>query len=68
MERLDYNRPALLLGFVLGDTIERYLQISLNAYGDLFFLRPISLTIIALSLACIFWPNRKHVARLWRRA
>ena len=24
MERLDYNRPALLLGFVLGETIERY--------------------------------------------
>jgi len=68
MERLDYNRPALLLGFVLGDTIERYLQISLNAYGDLFFLRPISLAIIALVLACIFWPNRKRVARLWRRA
>jgi TctA family transporter len=68
MERLDYNRPALLLGFVLGETIERYLQISLNAYGDLFFLRPISLAIIALVLACIFWPNRKRVARLWKRA
>jgi putative tricarboxylic transport membrane protein len=68
MERLDYNRPALLLGFVLGDTIERYLQISLNAYGDLFFLRPISLGIIALALACIFWPSRKRLTRLWRRA
>ena len=68
MERLDYNRPALLLGFVLGETIERYLQISLNAYGDLFFLRPISLAIIALALACIFWPSRKHLTRLWRRA
>jgi putative tricarboxylic transport membrane protein len=68
MERLDYNRPALLLGFVLGETIERYLQISLNAYGDLFFLRPISLTIIALAAACIFWPRRRLLTRLWRRA
>ena len=33
MERLDYNRPALLLGFVLGETIERYYQVSINAYG-----------------------------------
>ena len=68
MERLDYNRPALLLGFVLGQTIERYLQISLNAYGDLFFLRPISLTIIALAIACILWPRRRQLTRLWRRA
>jgi putative tricarboxylic transport membrane protein len=68
MERLDYNRPALLLGFVLGETIERYFQISMNAYGDLFFLRPISLAIIALVVAAILWPSRKRLPRLWRRA
>jgi len=68
MERLDYNRPALLLGFVLGDTLERYFQISMNAYGGLFFMRPISLAIILLAVACIFWPSRKRVTRLWRRA
>ena len=68
MERLDYNRPALLLGFVLGETIERYFQISMNAYGDLFFLRPISLSIIALVVAAILWPSRRRLPRLWRRA
>jgi putative tricarboxylic transport membrane protein len=68
MERLDYNRPALLLGFVLGDTIERYFQISMNAYGGLFFMRPLSITIIILALLCIFWPSRKRLAGLWRRA
>ena len=68
MERLGYNRPALLLGFVLGDTIERYFQISMNAYGNLFFLRPISIGIIVLTLGCILWPSRKRLARLWRSA
>ena len=68
MERLDYNRPALLLGFVLGDTIERYFQISMNAYGGLFFMRPLSISIIVLALLCIFWPSRKRLAGLWRRA
>lgn len=68
MVRLGYNRPALLLGFVLGGTIERYYQISLHAYGPYFFLRPISLTIIALALIALIWPNRRRIAMLWRSA
>ena len=68
MERLGYNRPALLLGFVLGETIERYFQISRNAYGDTFFLRPISITIIVLALLCMLWPSRRRIALLWRSA
>jgi TctA family transporter len=68
MERLDYNRPALLLGFVLGETIERYYQVSVSAYGHLFFMRPISLTIIALAIAFLVWPNRHRIALFWRRA
>jgi TctA family transporter len=68
MVRLGYNRPALLLGFVLGETIERYYQVSLNAYGPFFFMRPISLTIIALALLALIWPNRRRIALLWRSA
>jgi len=68
MDRLDYNRPALLLGFVLGETIERYFQVSLNAYGPLFFLRPISIGIIVAALLCLLWPIRKRIALLWRNA
>ncbi len=65
MERYGYNRPALLLGFVLGETIERYYQVSMNAYGPTFFMRPISLAIIAVTLACVFWPNRMRILRYW---
>jgi putative tricarboxylic transport membrane protein len=68
MVRLGYNRPALLLGFVLGETIERYFQVSLHADGPLFFLRPISMTIVAAAAVCLLWPNRKRIALMWRRA
>ncbi len=63
MERFGYNRPALLLGFVLGEMIERYYQVSTNAYGAGFLLRPISLTIIALTLFAILWPQRSRFLR-----
>ena len=63
MERFGYNRPALILGFVLGEMIERYYQVSSNAYGPWFVLRPISLLIIALTLFGVLWPNRKRLLR-----
>jgi TctA family transporter len=68
MERLGYNRPALLLGYVLGETLERHFQVSVSAHGPLFFLRPISLAIIAAAVLCLLWPNRRRIALLWRRA
>jgi TctA family transporter len=68
MNQLGYNRPALLLGFVLGEIIERYYQVSVTAYGATFFLRPISMAIILAALACLMWPSRKRIALLWRSA
>ena len=68
MLRLGYNRPALLLGFVLGETIERYYQVSVHAYGPTFFMRPISIAIIVAALVCMLWPSRKRVALMWRSA
>jgi TctA family transporter len=65
MERLGYSRPAMLLGFVLGETIERHFQVSLKAYGWLFFLRPISIAIIVIALACLLWPSRRRIFALW---
>jgi TctA family transporter len=68
MLRLGYNRPALLLGFVLGEIIERYYQVSMHAYGATFFMRPISMGIIVAALACMLWPNRKRIALMRRSA
>ncbi len=56
LKELDYSRPALLLGFILGPLIETYLHISLQAYGPWFFLRPIALTITLLIVAGMSWP------------
>lgn len=46
MRRFGYNRPALVLGLVLGKLFERYLFIALSLSGPLFFLRPISLSLV----------------------
>lgn len=48
MKKWGYNIPAFLLGFILGELFEKYVYVSLNAYGPLFFMRPISLVLIAL--------------------
>ncbi len=56
LRELGYNRAALLLGFVLAASIETYLHISLQAYGAWFFLRPVSLIILAIMLLGLCWP------------
>ncbi|MGQ0664463.1 MAG: tripartite tricarboxylate transporter permease [Pseudomonadota bacterium] len=61
MTRLDYSRPALLLGFVLGELVERYFHISSSAYGAWFLTRPLSLAIVALLALAIAWPYAKRL-------
>lgn len=48
MKQLNYSRPALILGFILGPIIETYLHISLQAYGGGMFTRPIALVLLIL--------------------
>jgi len=49
MKRLSWPRPPLILGFVLGDTVERYLFISHARYGWDWLHHPIVLALLALS-------------------
>jgi len=56
MKAYDYSRAALMLGFVLGGPIETYFHISMQAYGPLFFTRPLCLVLIALIVAGIAVP------------
>ena len=53
MKRFDYPRPAFALGFVLGGLFEYYLHQSIMIGGSLFFLRPISLGLIALTIGVL---------------
>ena len=48
MVRFGYNRASMLLGFVLGRLFEKYLRIAYGVGGALFFLRPISLTLLII--------------------
>jgi len=55
MKRCGWPRPPLLLGFLLGGLIERYLFISVRAYGPAFLLRPLVLVILAVTIVTIVY-------------
>ncbi len=51
MKQFKWPRPPLVLGFVLGDHIERYMFISIERYGLTWLARPV---VAALFLMAIF--------------
>ena len=68
MRRLDYPSAPLILGLVLGDSMERALRQSLMmSQGDLGILvsRPISATMLLLTIALLFLPLFRK-ANAWR--
>lgn len=68
IQRFGYSAPALFLGFILGTLFEKYLFMSLSSGGPLFFLRPISLTLIVIIIAIIFMtPIKKTIGYIFRR-
>lgn len=56
MKQLKWARPPLLLGFVLGPMIERYLFISTQRYGWQWLLDPIVVGLIVLGLVVFLQP------------
>ena len=50
MKRNGWSRPALLVGFVLSDSLETHLYQAVQFYGPAFFLRPGALAILALAI------------------
>ena len=65
--RFGFNRASLLLGFVLGPAVERYLAISLNIHGPAFLLRPICLALIAITILGLAWPKIGPILRRRKR-
>ncbi|MDH3281570.1 MAG: tripartite tricarboxylate transporter permease, partial [Gammaproteobacteria bacterium] len=63
MKQLKWARPPLVLGLVLGETIERYLFISVQRYGDAWLLRPIVVIFFTMALAGFFMPILKDLRR-----
>ncbi|MCW5717969.1 MAG: tripartite tricarboxylate transporter permease [Bauldia sp.] len=56
MKALDWPRPPLLLGFILGEIIERYLFISIQIYDWHWLLRPGVLVILAIAAYALLRP------------
>lgn len=49
MRRLGYPRPAMILGLVLGDLMEKYLYRSIASYGFSWLSRPAVIALLALA-------------------
>jgi len=68
MDKWGYSAPALILGFVLGDQFEYYLNNSVTMYGPLFFLSPICLVIIFLTILMMgYGPVKKMIMERRKR-
>lgn len=65
MEKLEWPRPPLLLGLVLGPLAENRLFLSTDNYGVAWLWRPGVMIIIAVTLAGVLYPAIKD--RLERR-
>ena len=68
MRKLDFPAAALILGMVLGDSLERALRQSLMmSQGDLMILvsRPISATLLLIAAMILCLPAARKV-RSWR--
>ncbi len=61
MKQFKWPRPPLILGVVLGDTIERYLFISVERYGISWFLRPVVAALFILAIIGLARPLMQDV-------
>ena len=59
MKRLGWPRPPLIVGFVLGEIVERYMAISISRYGAEWLTRPVVIALLALAALGFLRP-------LWR--
>ena len=61
MKRFGWSRPAFLIGFVLAQQAESYLNMSTQFYGWEMFLRPGVLIIMGLTLFSIYYSRKATV-------
>jgi TctA family transporter len=58
MRRFGYPRPAMILGLVLGDLMEKYLYRSVASYGFSWMARPAVIVLFALAAVSLFFTLR----------
>jgi TctA family transporter len=65
MVYLDWPRPPLVLGLVLGPLVERYLFISYRLYEFSFLLRPLVVAILLVGVAILLLPSLQNGGLKW---
>jgi hypothetical protein len=61
MKHFRWPRPPLVLGFILGDVIERYMFISIERYGISWMLRPVVVVMFILAGMSLLRPLLQDV-------
>ena len=61
MKRLNWPRPPLMVGFVLGGIVERYLFISIGRYGVDWLLRPLVVLFLVLAALGLLRPLLREI-------
>jgi len=61
MKHFRWPRPPLVLGFVLGGILERYMFISIERYGISWMLRPIVVVMLAMSALSLLRPMLQDI-------
>ncbi len=67
MKQHGWSRAPLILGFILGRLIEKYLFISVGRYQFEWLTRPGVIAIFAVTTVVLFSPLATHLYRMWRR-
>ncbi|HSO47521.1 MAG TPA: tripartite tricarboxylate transporter permease, partial [Rhizobiaceae bacterium] len=62
MRLAGWQRPPIILGFVLGILIERYFSTSYNVYGYAFLQRPLVLLFLALTAWGLLIPTLRRMS------
>ena len=68
MKQFKWPRPPLILGVVLGDSIERYMFISIERYGMEWFLRPVVAILFLIAITGLVRPLPAGRSYPWRFA
>lgn len=64
MKQMRWPRPPLILGFVLGGLIERYIFISNARYGTDWLFQPLVLILFSAATLLLVGPFIKHLRKL----
>jgi putative tricarboxylic transport membrane protein len=63
MKQFKWPRPPLVLGLVLGDSIERYMFISIERYGFTWLWRPVVAVLLVMAIVGLVRPLIADVRR-----